>query len=194
MNDHSNLLPQEPLTVKAIPSEIKPQPEGKGMLITLVLLVLVLVGANLWYLFSNKNVNTSDNTLAKATVTATAVTTTTTIVTPLVYADRLEITSPLSGETIPSTGGTVLLKGLMQDFFEGTMTFRFENANDEVLYSGSVTALGDNYGQMANFEQIVSLPVFPSGKVTTTATLDFFDVSMEDGRETLLLTVPLLLK
>lgn len=200
-------MPTAPVApvLESVKSEKK---TNNTILVLLGVLVVILLAANLIYLVTNNNkvsttptptptvtttASVSPSVTATNTVTATATVTPTTsvTVTPFVVAGRLEVSAPVANATIPSDVGTIVLRGKMKGFYEGTMAYRFENANGEVLYSGSVTAAGDNYEAFSNFAETVNLPSFPVAKRTATATLYFLELSMKDGTEKKLVAIPL---
>ena len=81
--------------------------------------------------------------------------------------------------------GTIVLKGQAQGFFEGTVNFRIINANRQELFTGSFT-VSDNYENFVNFEETVTLPTISAALKTPTGTVQYYDVSMKDGSETIM--------
>jgi hypothetical protein len=98
---------------------------------------------------------------------------------------RVRLTSPVAGTIVAHTTHPLVLTGKVQGFFEGTVHFRLLNANNIELYRDSFT-VGDNYDVFADFSKTIDIPIIPEAKLTPTGKLQFFDVSMKDGSETVL--------
>lgn len=99
---------------------------------------------------------------------------------------RLVIHAPLSQQV--TAEDSVLIRGEMQDFFEGTMGIRLVNANGGTLFEGTITA-ADNYGQFVEFEEEVDYGDIPLA-AGDEGEWQFFEQSAKDGSERILVTVP----
>ena len=112
---------------------------------------------------------------------------TTTVLFETVSSERVKVFAP--HRNMKYTGGAVLFRGQMQDFFEGSMGLRLVGGNGGILYDTSIQAQGDNYGQFASFEQMVNPGTIPS-TAGGNGKWEFYDTSMADGSVTVLVTIP----
>src|SRR5260221_708046 len=97
--------------------------------------------------------------------------------------DRVKLTAPLVNQVMYTND--VYFVGQMQNFFEGTMGIRLKDEDNNVIYTGSINASGDNNGQYANFSQNVVVDKLASAKGTI-GTWEIFETSAKDGSETVL--------
>ncbi len=97
---------------------------------------------------------------------------------------RVKLYSPLEDQII--TGTKLLVRGEMQNFFEGHMDFRIKDEAGKEIVKGFVTA-PDNYEKFSTFDEEIAISGFTKvqGK---TGTFEVFDVSQADGKETMLLS------
>ena len=102
-------------------------------------------------------------------------------------SERVKVYAPL--KNMKYTGGAVLFRGEMKDFFEGSMGLRLIGGNGGILYDTSIQSQGDNYGQFAGFEKMVNPGTIPS-TAGGNGKWEFYDTSMADGSVTVLVTVP----
>ena len=104
--------------------------------------------------------------------------------------NRIRVFAPLEDQVM---GSTVLLRGQMKGFFEGTMSVRLKDAEGNVIYSGSINPTPnednpDQYTNFVDFSQNVTIDNLAEAQGKT-GTWEFYDVSMKDGSETVLLSI-----
>lgn len=100
--------------------------------------------------------------------------------------DRIKLEAPLNNQLLTDT--KVLFRGQMKDFFEGTLGIRLKDESGAVIFSGFITADGNNYGEFAYFEKEVDIGEFPDD-VGNSGTWELYETSMRDGSETIFLQV-----
>ena len=106
------------------------------------------------------------------------------------FPGRLKVYAPLDNQILTESGGDVIIRGEMKDFFEATVGLRIRGGMGGVLFDQGIYALSDNYDQWAPFETVVHVDPVPStsgGFVTW----EFYETSMMDGSETVLLSIPI---
>lgn len=101
---------------------------------------------------------------------------------------RLIVYSPLKNTAIADSKLNV--SGRMKDFFEATMVLRVRDSSGQVKMTELVTATGDNYGKYAPFQQSFTIPDEDRGMFT----VEFVEISMKDGGENVLLSIPVTFK
>jgi hypothetical protein len=195
--------PEETPVTGSIAAPVMPvKTRDPGQTVIIILLGLILIGIVLGFgviLYYQSTHNKNGNTAATPTPGVTETVTLTATAAPAApgvsitptgssTADRVRITSPLPNQIIPAAGGNIVLAGQIKDFFEGTMGYRLLGGNGGVLISGSVTA-PDNYGRFADFTKTVAVPPIPS-TAGNPGKWEFFETSMKDGSETVLLSLP----
>jgi len=168
--------------------QMKKRP-SRILILSLLLIIAVIVLVVLLVVRNNDNKGEVGQNTPTPTV-INSITTTPTVVSPSptitdnIDATRLQLDSPINNQTLSKAGETLLLKGRMQGFFEGTMNYRILDASGIVITSGTVTA-PDNYGQFATFEKNITVPSFATN-TSTTGKFIFYEVSMKDGAETII--------
>lgn len=100
--------------------------------------------------------------------------------------NRVKLYAPLDNQVL--TSGSVRFRGQMKDFFEATIGLRLLDESGDVIYQTGLTALSDNYGQFADFDQVVDIGVFPVSPGET-GKWELYEDSAADGTTTVLLTI-----
>lgn len=101
--------------------------------------------------------------------------------------DRIKLYSPLKYQEMGDS--SVLFRGEMKDFFEATMPIRLKDESGSIIFTDHINATGDNYGQFSSFSKLVDYTRIPAG-AGSEGTWEIYEVSMADGSETVLLTIP----
>lgn len=104
--------------------------------------------------------------------------------------DKIKLYAPILRQVISKTKPELTLNGEMHNFFEGVMNYRLVSSAGNVFKQGSVQAGGDNYADFVLFQEQLLLEPFPSN-TSDNGRLELYEVSMQDGSEKVLLSVPL---
>jgi len=107
--------------------------------------------------------------------------------------DRLKVYAPLLRQVIFKANGELVIAGEMQGFFEGVLNYRLLSSNGISIKQGVINASEDNYGAFVAFSEEITLSTFPDG-VSDNGRLELYEISMEDGGEKVLLSIPLRFK
>lgn len=194
----------EPVPNNTIPQDSLGMPEKNRMMPKLLLFIFALViflslGIVIGVLYTNK---TSESTHDLTTptpeptieTTAEPVDDSTTSPIPTKVADkvsevpgRLKVESPTSNQLME--GDSILFKGEMKDFFEGTLNIRLIDEAGDTLFEDVITASGDNYGKFSIFEKNVNFVRILIG-AGAEGKWQFIEYSAKDGSETILLSIP----
>lgn len=161
--------------------------DNKSLIIYLIVLIIILVAANIWYLVANNNkwgeiLKFAEN---ENDVPAT---------TEVIESPRLEVFSPNDNSILDKQNPVIKFEGKMQGFFEGVMNYRIVNEDMEVVHEGYIMAMGDNYEQMADFNEEIVLTNEEVALIKNEAKIIFYEVSMKDGAEKLLLEIDIVKK
>lgn len=104
--------------------------------------------------------------------------------------NRLKVYSPLLKQVVSKEEPRLSLRGEMQGFFEGLMNYRVISTNGSVINEGFINADGDNYVAFVPFSKEIIMDPF-SSTIGDTGRLELYELSMEDGSERVLLSIPI---
>jgi biopolymer transport protein ExbD len=107
--------------------------------------------------------------------------------------DRIKLYSPILRQVVYKASPELQLGGQMHDFFEGVMNYRLVSSTGTLLKQGFVQATDDNYMGFVSFQEKLELEQFPPD-TSDNGRLELYEVSMQDGSEKVLLSVPLRFK
>lgn len=190
----STSLPQ----IEAVNVSNSPKRSNNKLYVVIALLVvLVAVLTAVLIILNNRNSNSNtgndnlpiDNTTSQQNNTAPILPQP---VSSPASLDRLAVQLPLVGQEMD--GSPVKFMGKMKDFFEGNMKIKLVSDSGITVYEGSVMAKSDNYGKLADFDTTVNYGTIPATLSGKTGKWQFTEVSMKDGSETVLYSVPVVFK
>ncbi len=107
--------------------------------------------------------------------------------------DRIKLYSPILRQIISKTKPELQLSGEMHNFFEGLMNYRLVSSAGTLLKQGYIQASEDNYADFVVFQEQLTIDPFPAN-TSDNGRLELYEVSMQDGSEKVLLSVPLRFK
>jgi len=107
--------------------------------------------------------------------------------------DRIKLYSPILRQVISKTKPELQLNGEMHNFFEGLMNYRLVSSAGALLKQGNIQATQDNYAGFVVFQEQLAIEPFPPN-TSDNGRLELYEVSMQDGSEKVLLSVPLRFK
>lgn len=190
----STSLPQ----IEAVNVSNSPKRSNNKLFVVIALVVVVIaVVAGIVIILNNRNSNTNiNNDNLPSDITSNQQDNTAPILPQPVSSpaalDRLAVQLPLVGQQMDGT--PVKLMGKMKDFFEGNMKVKLVSDSGTKIYEGSVMAKTDNYGKLADFDSTIDYGTIPASLSGKTGKWEFIEVSMKDGSETVLYSVPIIFK
>lgn len=107
--------------------------------------------------------------------------------------DRIKLYSPILRQVISKTKPELQLSGEMHNFFEGLMNYRLVSSAGALLKQGNIQATQDNYAGFVVFQEQLAIEPFPPN-TSDNGRLELYEISMQDGSEKVLLSVPLRFK
>lgn len=106
-------------------------------------------------------------------------------------SDRLRVIAPLPFQTF--SGGQLTVRGQMKNFFEGLMNVRIIDNAGLTVFDQSINAEGENYSDFSDFILVADIGDLPSG-INGEGVIEFYEISMADGSEIVVLAIPVYLR